>query len=77
MSMFKIVHDSGFPFDGYTFDDDGKLYCKTCGADSKREHSSACPQVGHWPTRKQIRHANSAICVNADRPAAQGEVEGL
>ena len=61
MSMFKIVHDSGFPFVGYTFDDDGKLYCKTCGAGSRREHSSVCPQVKHWPTRKQICTANSLL----------------
>jgi hypothetical protein len=58
MSMFKIVHDSGWPFVGYTFNDDGNLYCKTCGADSKLEHSIVCPQVGHWPTCKRIRAAN-------------------
>lgn len=61
MSFCKIVQDSVFPFVGYTFDDDGKLYCKTCGAESKREHSSVCPQVRHWPTRKQIRAANNRI----------------
>lgn len=53
MNTFKVVQDSGFPFVGYTFDDDGKMYCKTCGAGSKQEHSSVCPHVGHWPTRKR------------------------
>ena len=65
----RLVGSSDFPFTGYTFDDDGKLYCKACGAYSKREHSDVCPHIGHWPTRAQIRTAND----QADRTAKAGE----
>ena len=53
--LFEITDDAGFPFVGYTWDDE-ELYCKACGANNKLSHHGYCPQFGHWPSKNQIEN---------------------
>ena len=61
VEQYKITENDGFPYIGYTFDNDRTLYCKTCGAEDQESHADHCSQLGHWPSERRIDRAKEII----------------
>ena len=65
MSKYKFSAAPGWPFIGFTWDEDDVLYCKCCASESKSEHHSYCPEYGTWPSKREVRDARRLYGVEA------------
>lgn len=52
-----VVNYTGWPYMNFYHDGTKVKFCKGCGAASKKEHSSICPQYGQWVRKDQAIHS--------------------